>query len=82
MYLTHEATGHEIPVALGNTMAMGSILFHRANQFFPTGFEVLLGAKRPGVGAIRDGALVLSLAERVELRESPPQRLGRTQVEH
>ena len=23
MYLTHEAKGHEIPVALGNTMATG-----------------------------------------------------------
>ena len=23
MYLTHEAKGHEIPVALGNTVAMG-----------------------------------------------------------
>ena len=24
MYLAHEAKGHEIPVALGNTMAIGS----------------------------------------------------------
>ena len=75
MYLTHEAKGHQIPVALGNT-GNGGIQFHRGDQLLPTGLEVPLGANLTGVRATGDGAVVLQLTERVELRHGPLGGLG------
>ena len=64
MYVTHEAKGNEIPVALGNTVG---IQFHGGDQLLPTGLEIPLGTNWTGVGATGDAAVVLHLTERVEL---------------
>ena len=71
MYVTHEAKGHEIPVALGNTVATG-IQLHWGDQLLTTGLEIPLGTNWTGIGATGDGAVILQLTERVELREGPP----------
>ena len=75
MYLTHVAK-------LGQHRGNGGIQFHGGDQLLPTGLELTLGANWTGVGATGDGAVVLDLTERVELREGPPRGLGGPQVEH
>ena len=86
MHLTHEAKGHAIPVALGNTVAQGGSNSTGATNSFQRAWKSRsgspLGANWTGVGATGDGALVLQLTERVELREGPPRGLGGPHVEH
>ena len=48
------------------------IPFYRGYQLLPTGLEVPLGANWTGVGATGDSAVVLQLAEGVELRDRHP----------
>ena len=67
MYLTHEAKGHEIPLALANTLAAGGFSSTGGGGHLPTGLEVPLGANWTGIGATGDGAVVLQLTELVEL---------------
>ena len=57
------------PWQLGHPIPLGRLLL-------PTSLEVPLSANGLGVGATGDSAVVLQLAERVELRKSPPRRLG------
>ena len=47
--------------------ANGFIRFQEANHFLSMGLEVPLGANGPDVAATGHGAVVLQLAERVEL---------------
>ena len=68
MSLTHEAKGHEIPVALGNTVATGASDSTGATNSFQH-VCITLAANWTGVGATGDGVVVLQLTERVERRD-------------
>ena len=64
------------------TPGNGVIQLHRGDQLLPAGLESPLGTNLTGVGATRDGAVILQLTERAELREGPPRGLGGPHVEH
>ena len=56
MYLTHDAKGHEIPVALGNTVATGSSNSTRATNSFPQAWKsrpVQIGLVQGPLGTVR-----------------------------